>query len=91
MRKVLIILMVLATIRAPAEEDHPHTPSTTAGSAAAHGAYDTVAISMMIWGTGLAVGIALLTGLLDQSKSSNGGGNGGNGGNGHAHTTNSSP
>lgn len=40
------------------------------GAASAYSSYDATAISMMLWGTGLAVGIALLSGLLRQSKAS---------------------
>jgi hypothetical protein len=44
------------------------------GVAAAHSSADAAGLSMMLWGTGIAVGIATLTGLLRQSKSSSGSG-----------------
>lgn len=37
------------------------------GVAAAHSSYDAAGLSMMLWGTGIAVGIAALASLLRQS------------------------
>ncbi len=82
MKKIIISLLFFSVLQAPAQE-HAPTPSTHPGVAASHGAYDTVALSMILWGTGMAVGIALLSGLLDFSTSD--GNNGGGGSNGHAH------
>lgn len=81
MKRLIVVLLFVSIVQASAQ-DHPPTPSTHPGVAASHGAYDTVALSMILWGTGMAVGIALLSGLLDFSTSS---GNGGGGSNGHAH------
>jgi hypothetical protein len=80
MRKTIVIGLLVAFSYLSAQE-HPKTPRSNPGVAAAHGTYDTVAISMLAWGVGLGVGIALLAGFLDFDD-----GNGSNGGNSsHSH------
>jgi hypothetical protein len=52
------------------------------GSGAHDGSYTAISTSMIAWGIGLAVGIAVLVAVLHQSKASSGGGGGNNG---HCH------
>ncbi len=74
---ILTAFLNVQTIYAQA----PRTPNSDIthrqGAAATASAYDAVALSMSIWGLGLAAGIALVASLIPQSK--------GNGSNGHNH------
>lgn len=46
------------------------------GTAAAHSSISAAGISMLIWGLGLGTGIAVLAGLIPNSKGDGGGSNG---------------
>jgi hypothetical protein len=69
MKKSLTVFLVLAlsmsTASISAQESNPPKHTAQRGDAAGYGTKDATILSMMGWGVGLAVGIALLCGYMD--------------------------
>ena len=85
MKKVLFSLFLSLSLALFSQETPKTALVRSSGAAAAHGAYHSIALSMMLWGTGMIVGFATLAALINPSTSTSGNGNG-NGGGGHAHS-----
>ena len=76
MKKLIQIFLIAALVNvAYAEEDtiEDHVENTEnlwrTGSGAHDGSYTAISTSMIAWGVGLAIGIAVLAAVLHQSKS----------------------
>jgi hypothetical protein len=70
-RALFALSLLVAALPLPAQEEEPHPrASQTKGPGAAYGARDAAVISMMGWGIGLAIGIAILCGSLSQNTAS---------------------
>lgn len=79
MRKSIITLLVAACFTQPLlakEYLSDHAKNTDKiyrqGAGAEDGGYTAIGLSMFGWGIGLAAGIAILAGVLHQSRSSGG-------------------
>ena len=77
MGRITSISLILMLVSAPVySQEAPK--SNRRGTGAGYGTRDATVLSMMGWGAGLALGIAILCGSLSQStsgSSDNGGGN----------------
>jgi len=77
MTAILLIALLSFSSSVHGRDDLQDTAKTTdklwrTGSAAHDGSYTAVSTSMIAWGVGLAVGIAVLAAVLHQSTSSSG-------------------
>lgn len=84
MKRAILYFLLLFSISNLAYGRTTPRGSQRTSNAAAAGSYDASALSMVIWGTGLAVVITTAAILIPNSTS--GDSNGGNGSNGHAHS-----
>ena len=71
MKKMILLFCALMVVFTPLTVTARERATDCCGTdAVCDGARGAMVLSMMGWGVGLAVGIALLTGLLDQNTSS---------------------
>lgn len=84
MKRAILCCLFFCSILNPSYARTTPRGSQRSSSAAAAGSYDATAVSMLIWGTGLAVVITTAAILIPNSTS--GDSNGNNGSNGHAHS-----
>lgn len=76
---ILILALVSFSSSVQGEENLQNYSENTenlwqTGKGASDGSYTAISTSMIAWGVGLAVGIAVLCAVLHQSKSGSGGG-----------------
>jgi hypothetical protein len=84
MRKITAFSLILLIFSTPAYcQEAPR--ASRRGTGAGYGTRDATVLSMMGWGVGMGLGIAILCGSLHQSKASSGSSS--DGGNTHSGTT----
>jgi len=81
MKRCAFFFLLLFSILNPAYARTTPRGSQRTSNAASAGSYDATAISMVVWGTGLAVVITAAAILIPNNTSGDS-----NGGNGHAHS-----
>jgi hypothetical protein len=70
MKKCLLILLSLSICTSAFAQESRDARRTRRGQAAGYASRDATVLSMMGWGVGIAVGIAVLCALLDNNPSS---------------------
>jgi len=74
-KKAIFYLMLLALIVEPLQAQTTSRTTKSQASAAAEGSFDATALSMVVWGTGMAIVIATAAILIPNSTDDNSGNN----------------